>query len=193
MLQELLEFGGRQLIAPIALAVIATWFVRTLFSVHRTKSQHRRDFLELWPTVQAPDDLWIEVAIRHLYGEHLPAAVIRSLQRASQPALALRQISSAWALLAMDDETNEIRWRSRSHQSSGSRAWMTLGLALLYWVLMIVAVALAIVLLNIELMGVMHTFWGVPIMLGGFGMQALIESETLAEADKAVPRWLGVR
>jgi hypothetical protein len=64
VIQELLVASHGTLLVPLALLVALTVLAKGMFSLHRSKSQNRKDFLELWRG-EHPDDLWLEVAGRY--------------------------------------------------------------------------------------------------------------------------------
>lgn len=76
MIQEILKATGGALLVPLAVLLAAMTLAKGLFSLHRSRSQSRKEFLELWHR-DNPDDLWLEVAVRHLVDVYLPASLIR--------------------------------------------------------------------------------------------------------------------
>lgn len=192
MLDRLLDLTGSGAILPIALLVAAGWAIPGFFAFSRSRSQNRRDFLELWRDNPTPDDLWLEAMVRHVFGEWLPASLIRSLLKSPQAGRALLEVGSAWQWLEFNDESLEISWKARRYSSSRNRTLLIALKYLGYGVLMVIALSLAYLLLNSNLTGVKHGLWVFPLMLGGFAIQLSLEASSLFEAGRAVPRWLGL-
>lgn len=92
MIKELIEAGGSGYIIPAVLSVLVLYAVRGAFGLQGRRSQHRKEFLEMWDSSRTQDDLWLEVAVRHLFGTYLPARVIR---------LALAQPDTSQGLLIL--------------------------------------------------------------------------------------------
>ncbi|MEN1971285.1 hypothetical protein WCE34_02895 [Luteimonas sp. MJ204] len=113
MIKELLEASGGRLLLPLAAVLAGVYLARGLFGLSRFRSQSRRDFLELFRDWQQRDDLWLTVAVRHLFGAYLPPALIRRLMAGPQPGRALLEVANAWDLIDLQDDTGEVYWRSR--------------------------------------------------------------------------------
>ncbi|UZW58921.1 hypothetical protein [Lysobacter enzymogenes] len=75
---------GAQALLPLSAFMLLAWLVKGVFTLHRSRGQDRKDFLDLWAKQDQSDDLWLQVAVRHVYGEYLPAAVLRYLIRQPQ-------------------------------------------------------------------------------------------------------------
>jgi hypothetical protein len=60
---------------PLAVIIGATYAVKGAFSMHGSFSQRRRDFLESWQPERAKDTLWLEIAIRQVFGKYIPADI----------------------------------------------------------------------------------------------------------------------
>lgn len=188
MIQELLKANG-DLLLPLALLVATTTLAKGLFGVLRSRSQDRKDFLELWRAVH-PDDLWTEVAVRHLVGEYLPATVIRSLRTSPQAGRALIEVARSWPLLEIDDETSEIRWRhDRYSTPKRRRAWWWIfgtGYFLLFGGGLLTAYFLLVAPTSPPIN------WLYPAIGVVTGLCCLNAQERLQTAGIAVPRWLGL-
>ena len=78
--------------------------------------------LEHWDPKRIDDDLWLEVTIRHLYGTHLPAHVIRTAFAHPHTSQALIDLSGLWLFLDYDSESRSVRWRHRRHQNKPAAA-----------------------------------------------------------------------
>lgn len=121
MLKEILEVGGSGYLIPVLLLIGSLYVTRGIFGLHGRRSQHRREFLELWDSAQSQDDLWLEVAIRHLFGTYMPARVIRLALNQSDKSQALRDLSELWPLLRFNEESHMASWRGRWLRSSKHR------------------------------------------------------------------------
>lgn len=135
MIKELLEASGGRLLLPLAVVLAGVYLARALFGLNRFRSQNRRDFLDLFRGWEQQDDLWLAVAVRHLFGAYLPPALIRRLMAGPQPGRALLEVASAWDLLDMQDETGEVYWRNRLLESEHLRRFAKRSAMVLYVVL----------------------------------------------------------
>ncbi len=194
MISELLAASEGWLLAPILIAIAGTALVKALFVFHGSKSQARREFLELWKRREAEDDLWLEVAVRHLFGDYLPATVIRLLQQRAQAGRALREISECWSLLEIDSETSEVRWCAARHANPRRRRWEQKSFLMAYFLLTFLGLFFAWLLLRAEGMATLDSsiLWIYVFCAVGSGFWCLFRAETLSLANKAVPRWLGL-
>jgi hypothetical protein len=190
VIQELLDAGGDKLLVPLAVVAVLTTFAKGLFSLDRSKSQNRQEFLELW-RADPPDDLWTEVAVRHLIGEYLPASIIRMLRTSPQAGRALGEISEAWPLLEMDDETGGVRWLKPRYASPTKRKKWRLGFNVGYFVLFGAGLFVGYLLL-VAPKPFPAPYWIYPITGMLLGLICLHSGERLKTADRAVPRWLGL-
>jgi hypothetical protein len=114
---EILAAGGPGYLIPAVLFVLVLYSVRGVFGLHGRRSQHRKEFLELWSDDRRHDDLWLEVAIRHLFGTYLPAPIIRLAMTQPDKSQALLDLSELWALLHFDSDTQTVRWLRKRHQT----------------------------------------------------------------------------
>ena len=115
MFKDLISAGGPGLLIPVVLFALLFYAIRGLFGLHGRRSQHRREFLEHWDVKRIDDDLWLEVTIRHLYGTHLPAHVIRTAFAHPHTSQALLDLSELWPLLDYAPETRGVSWRHKRH------------------------------------------------------------------------------
>jgi hypothetical protein len=193
MIEEVLRVGGQKLLIPVLVVAIGTALVKGLFGVHRSKSADRKDFLDLWSRRQSQDDMWLEVAVRHLFGTYLPASLIRSLLQSPQAARSILEISDSWNLLNMDDETNELRWKKERHSQAKNRRRERWAFFAIYFVAMYVAVFFAIKAITTSVGGMPSWIsWVYALFLGGIALWCSSKSDALKIADRAVPRWLGL-
>jgi hypothetical protein len=193
MLDRVLEISGQGAFVPILLLIGVGWMIPGIFAFARSRSSNRRDFLELWKGNPAPDDLWLETMVRHLFGEWLPADVIRSLLSSPQAGRALLEVSAAWSLLAYDDETRIVTWRNWSCATHLRRRFLACAYLAGYLVALPLAFLTAKYFVKLQLAGVEVIFWVYPIGLAMLAVFLAIASVTLSEADKSVPRWLGLK
>lgn len=189
MLTELLKEDGGQWLIPLAIVAAGVVLVKGIFGFSRSRSQDRKDFLDLWAKADKADDLWLQVAVRHLFGDVLPPALIRHFLVHPQGARAIGDLAFAWPFLDMDETTGELRWRSERHYSKRARRWEW-GL----WMAMYVVVALAMfgfaglaALSGKSFMGL--CLWVLAVEAGVFAVRALFKAERLGDAHESVPRW----
>jgi len=121
VINDLISAGGPGLLIPVVLFALLLYAIRGLFDLHGRRSQHRREFLEHWDPKRIDDDLWLEVTIRHLYGTHLPAHVIRTAFAHPHTSQALLDLSELWLFLDYDPETRRVRWQHKRHRNKTSR------------------------------------------------------------------------
>jgi hypothetical protein len=190
VIQELLDASNDKLLIPLAVVAVLTTLAKGLFSLHRSRSQNRKEFLELWRG-DHPDDLWIEVAVRHLVDEYLPASIIRMLRACPQAGRALGEIAESWPLLEMDDETGDVRWCASRYASPLQRKWWGRAFSIGYFVLFGAGLFLGYLLL-VTSQPVPAPVWAYPITGISSGLICLHSADRLKTADRAVPRWLGL-
>lgn len=194
MIDELLNFGGQQALIPVLAAVVGTWLVRGLFGIHRSKSQNRKEFLELWAHGQLQDDIWLEVSVRHLFGTYLPASLIRSLLQSPQAARALLEVSESWDFLDMDDETKEVKWKKERYSDPNKRNWSRRLFSWSYFVCMGLALFIGYLMLATSLGPAYSAVgWVYVFFFAGLAFWCLSKSDGLNTANIAVPRWLGLQ
>ncbi|WP_101927267.1 MULTISPECIES: hypothetical protein [Luteimonas] len=130
MIKDVIAAGGAGFLIPVVLFALLLYAVRGLFGLHGRRSQHRREFLEHWDTKRVDDDLWLEVTIRHLYGTHLPAHIIRSALAHPHTSQALLDLSELWDFFDYDPQTRAVAWKHRRHHNAKTRSllrhWPTL-------------------------------------------------------------------
>lgn len=190
VISNLLAASNGGLLVPLALVIAATVVAKGVFSLHRSRSQDRKEFLDVWGR-DHPDDLWLEVAVRHLSGTYLPAKLIRMLRTSPQAGRAILEIAQSWPLLEMDDTNGDMRWASDRHATSRKRRSRIRALGVGYFVGMGLGGWLGLRFL--EGSGPSHAiFWVYPIAGIMVGMVCLYKAEQLETANRAVPRWLGL-
>lgn len=194
MIEKLIGLADGRFIVPVLLIVASTSLAKAVFGMQRSVSADRKDFLELWSRPADKDDAWVEVAVRHLFGEYLPAAVIRSLLTSPQVGRALREVSAAWPLLEMDDETRQLRWKRGRHSSARRRNNEVKVLNLLYFAL--AGSSLTCVWLGcVGQFSVIGRFncWAYAFLALCGAAFCLVRAGQLESAGKAVRRWLGLQ
>ena len=124
LIKDVIAAGGAGFLIPVVLFALLLYAVRGLFGLHGRRSQHRREFLEHWDAKRIDDDLWLEVTIRHLYGTHLPAHVIRSALAHSHTSKALLDLSELWDFFDYDPETRAVAWKYKWQRNARARSLM---------------------------------------------------------------------
>lgn len=190
-MKELLAVGGSAFLIPAVLFGLILYATRGLFSLHGRRSQQRKEFLELWTGAQDKDDLWLEVAIRHLFGTYMPAHVIRLALNQSDNNQALRDLSELWPLLCFDDAAKTARWRNRVNGSYWYRKFKRYALLSCYVLLPLVAAAMALIAIHSPVGSLASwTYWINAILLLVVAFICLEKSETAAVAERAGDAWL---
>lgn len=123
MFKDMIAAGGPGLLIPIVLFALIIYATRGLFDLHGRRSQHRREFLEHWDPKRADDDLWLEVTVRHLYGQPLPAHVIRTALSHPHCSQALMDLSEIWEFYQYDSDTQTVSWAHTRHKRA-VRTWL---------------------------------------------------------------------
>jgi len=185
MIEKLLDVGGQQLILPILIAIAVLYAARGLLGLHIRLAQRRKEFLELWNSDRSSDDLWLQVAVRHLYGSYLPSSVIRRVMRWPDAAESLLAISELWPMLTVDVQSDRVQWKSSRHERVGNirleRALM-LGL---YVFLATLAFVVATAALRSEALSLTAISYAViAIALGIFSLASLARDDRLGGAIK---------
>jgi len=144
-MSEILAAGGSGYLIPIVLFVLMLYAIRGVFGLHGRRSQHRKEFLDLWSDSRRHDDLWLEVAIRHLFGTYLPAPIIRIAMERPDKSQALLDLSELWPLLHFDPDSRAVRWLHKRHQTIQKRQAGRVLLIAGYFACAIVAILAALV------------------------------------------------
>lgn len=193
MFEEIMKLGGGRLLIPVLVVVVGVTLAKGLFSLQRSRSADRRDFLDVFQTWQGQSNLWLSAAVRHLFGSYLPPSLIRQLMSGRQPGRALLEVSNAWDFLDTDDETEELRWRRPRFASPKFRKRLGLVLTVLYFVLASFALLLAYRTVFFGFSEKMLIVAWAYVGLSAFGaFCCLAYQESLREASKAANRWLGL-
>ncbi|MGH3711068.1 MAG: hypothetical protein ACRDRQ_23855 [Pseudonocardiaceae bacterium] len=193
MIEELLKHASGRLLVPIVVVIAGVTLAKGLFSLQRSRSADRRDFLDVFQTWEGQSDLWLSAAVRHLFGNYLPPSLIRQLMGGRQPGRALLEVSNAWDFLDMDDETQELRWRRRRFASAGFRKKLGWFLTASYFVLGSIGLYLAYLTAFVGFNERSTVIAWVYVALFTFGaFFCLAYQENLHTAGKAANRWLGL-
>lgn len=115
-MQAVLSSLGHWFAVPAALAALAAYGITVLLGLHRSRSQQRLEFLQLWNSVENEDDMKLEVLIRHHFGTYLPASVIRRLCAQDYCAANILELSQLWPLYRYDHRTGSVYWRESSYE-----------------------------------------------------------------------------
>lgn len=135
MIRELIEAGGPGALIPIALAGGAMYVINWLLGFEHRRSERRRQFLELWTKRSETDELWSQVALRHLTGEYLPQTLVDVVMTQSDKAIALTELANVWDYLAISEtQPPQLHWRRRWYESKGRRRLTRLAFNLGYFV-----------------------------------------------------------
>lgn len=121
MIKDVVAAGGAGLLIPAVLFALLLYATRGLFGLHGRRSQHRREFLDIWDPKRADDDIWLEVTVRHLCGTSLPAHVIRTALKHPHSTQALNELSELWQFFDYDPETRHVRWAHARHRRAFRR------------------------------------------------------------------------
>ena len=190
-MKEILEAGGSGFLLPTVLFVLVLYVAKGVFGLHGRRSQHRREFLELWDKARSADDLWLEVSIRHLFGTYLPARVIRLALDQADRSRSLADLSEFWDLLVFDPVDQTVRWKhtlsSRLARSRWGRAFCFAG----YFACAIAAVISSVVAARYGHTSVVGWVYGVFALVIGFAaFLCLSQEETIKSATQAGTRWI---
>lgn len=193
MIEKLLDFGNGKFLIPLVVVMTGITLAKGAFSLVRSRSQDRRDFLDLFRSHDAQSDLWISVAVRHVFGAYLPSSLIRQLMSSPQPGRALFEVANAWDFLEMNDETGELSWRRKRLRSPRVRKVVVRIMFGLYFVSGSLSLYLAY-LCWIGRLGSQNSWiaWVYVAIFGLGAFVALFYGDTLKDADKAARRWLGM-
>jgi len=107
----------------VAIIFAVSILSKALFTLKRSIGQDRKEFLDFWSLQKdKPDDLWLEVAVRHFFGTYLPAGLIRQIIKRHHPARALLDICESWDFFTYDQKSHSVKWKHKWHEKSRNRA-----------------------------------------------------------------------
>ncbi|CAE6709292.1 hypothetical protein XA1311A_06350 [Xanthomonas arboricola] len=191
-IKQLLQIGGLSLAVPMIIIVIGSILVKGGFSLHRSRSTDRKDFLDAFKDIEGRSDLWLCVGVRHLFGKYLPTILIRKLMASKNPGRALLDVSEGWGFFTFDVATSKVRWRNPKNISALTRKRKVLMLNAGYFLSGCPGFLLAYWIVAGKL-GQQHAFvaW-VYVALAAVGAIAcLIKGEQLKDAGRAA-EWLDI-
>jgi hypothetical protein len=145
MLQEIVKTGGGSFLIFGVVFALGFYAVRGVFGLHGRRGQHRKEFLELWSDGRERDALWLQVAVRHVFGAYLPTPVIRLALARPDSSQSLLDVSTLWDLFDYDSVSQKVSWRRAWHASSARRRFARAALMAGYFAAMFAAVASAYV------------------------------------------------
>lgn len=171
-MSEILAIGGSAYLIPAVFFVLVLYVARGLFGLHGRRGQHRKEFLELWDTARTQDDLWLEVAVRHLCGAYLPAYVIRLALKQPDHAQSLFDLAELWPLFRFDREARTVSWQHQRHNTLSKRKFGRVVFLAGYFTFALIAVFVALIAAKFE----PGTFssWVYALCSVVFGVLALI-------------------
>jgi hypothetical protein len=108
----LLRTGGALAYLVLALYALPV-LARGLFALKRSRSQERKEFLELWKDGDKSDDFWLELMVRHCFGEALPAVLIRHVMCLPAAPSKLANLAKSWSWFTYDIRTGRLEWKSK--------------------------------------------------------------------------------
>lgn len=190
-MDKLIELGGRGLLIPAVLAVLVLYAARGLFGWHGRRSQHRKEFLELWDLARSQDELWLEIAVRHWLGTYLPAHIIRLAMSQPDKTQSLIELSELWELIRYDRDTRTAGWLHRRHRTIQKRKAVRVLLIAAYFVSAITAllIAWAASMLGPSLFSGWAYGTG-ALMLGVLAVICLMRDDTMKVAVSVGEEWL---
>lgn len=189
-MKEILAVGGSGYLVPAVLFVLLLYAARGLFGLHGRRSQNRREFLELWDRARAQDDLWLEVAVRHLFGIYLPARIIRLALAQPDRAQSLLDLAELWPLLRFEQESQSVSWRHSRHASHAKRRTGAVVLLAGYFVLALLAILAAVVAFSGDSALVRWVYSLAAVVSGAWAVSFLARRDTIETAVAVGDRWI---
>lgn len=193
MLDQLIKLVDGRLVIPLMFVAVGIPLVRGVFTLSRSRSQNRKEFLELFRRNQDENDFWVTVAVRHVFGAYLPIALIRMLMDGAQPGRALLEVGNSWSFLDVDDASGELRWRRPMFARKDQRRRIVLSLNILYFLAAFASVVLVYLCLAGSFSGLTSAIAWLYVILGlSAAFASLSYADSLRDAGKAAERWLGM-
>ncbi|MEB1261612.1 hypothetical protein [Xanthomonas campestris] len=192
VIKHLLQAGGLSIAVPGVMIVIGSILVKGGFSLHRSRSTDRKDFLDAFKEIEGRSDLWLCVSIRHLFGKYLPTILIRKLMVSQNPGRALLDVSDGWSLFTFDVATSQVHWRNPKNISAITRKRKVLMLNVGYFLLGCPGLFLAYWIVTGKLAQQFAVLAWVYVALAAIGaMACLIKGDQLTDAGRAA-EWLEI-
>lgn len=190
-MREILTAGGSAFLIPTALFALVLYVIRGLFGLHGRRSQSRKEFLELWDATRAQDDLWLEVAVRHLFGTYLPAYVIRLALRQPDKAQSLLDLSELWPLFRFNPESRTVNWWNKRHNTLAKRRIGRIVLVAGYFGCALLAFFTAVVAVKLGPTALLGWACGVcAVLFGVFAFICLFREDTIKVASLVGREWI---
>ncbi|NUO74747.1 MAG: hypothetical protein HOQ32_01910 [Lysobacter sp.] len=192
MLGEVIKAGGGSYLIFAVVFALGLYAVRGVFSVHGRRGQHRKEFLELWADGHPRDALWLQVAVRHMYGEHLPAPVIRLALARPDSSRSLVDLSELWELLEYDGTTQKVRWRQKRHSTSTNRRLMRIAVRVAYFLCAFAGAIGTVVSAHYGPGNASGWIYGLfAAVMFGAAFVCIMREETIAIAARSGDIWVG--
>ncbi|WP_115526957.1 MULTISPECIES: hypothetical protein [Xanthomonas] len=192
VIKQLIQAGGLSLAVPMIIIVLGSILVKGGFSLHRSRSADRKDFLDAFKDIEGRSDLWLCVSVRHLFGKYLPTILIRKLMISQNPGRALLDVSDGWSLFTFDVATSQVHWRNPKNISAITRKRKVLMLNVGYFLLGCPGLFLAYWIVTGKLAQQFAVLAWVYVALAAIGaMACLIKGDQLTDAGRAA-EWLEV-
>lgn len=179
-MDKIIEIGGAGFLIPAVLSVLALYAIRGLFGLHGRRSQHRKEFLELWDSARSQDDFWLEVIVRHLVGVYLPTRVIRLALAQPNRGEALFELAELWPLWRYNPETQKVDWLSNRHRALSKHKAGRPAILFAYFACAIIAVISGVAAANYG----QNTLSG--WVFGAFAMIMVVTAVSLALYDVTI-------
>ncbi len=190
-MREILEIGGAGFLIPTVLFLLVLYGIKGLYGLIGHRSQHRKEFLDLWDPGRAQDDLWLEVIVRHHFGTTLPAGIIRLALAQPDKSQSLFELCELWPLLRYDRETQTVAWHHRWHGNEKTRRLERRITVMLFPVLALAALWYAMSVSTqgpSSVMGWLYAFGG--LAFAAWALIALARHDTLTVATDVGDQWI---
>ena len=191
MLQEIIKTGGGSFLIFAVRFLIGLYAVRGVFGQHGRRGQHRKEFLEMWADGRTRDALWMQTAVRHVFGAWLPTPVIRLALARPDSGQSLVDLSELWSLLEFDSGSQQVRWRRAWHATRARRQAVRVAMQALYFVCAFAAVGGAYVSAyhgTGTVTGWIYGFFAAVMI--GMAFLCLASDDTFAASVRAGDAWV---
>ncbi|GAB3359147.1 hypothetical protein [Lysobacter tyrosinilyticus] len=189
-MEKVLAIGGSGYLIPAVLFILVLYVIRGLFGLHGRRSQHRKEFLELWDATRSQDDLWLEVAVRHLCGAYLPARVIRLALAQPDRSQSLFDLAELWPLFRFDADSQTVSWQHQRHNTLAKRRMGRAVLLAGYFACALIAVLAALVASKSGDSTFAGWVYGVCAVVTGFvAIICLMREDTIKTAASIGDEW----
>jgi hypothetical protein len=103
---------GNWLACSIVCVFAIGFLIKGVFALKTSRSQQRKEFLELWKDGDKSDDFWLELMIRHCFGSALPAALVRRVMQLPASSVKLVDLAFAWSWFDYDPREGRLDWKA---------------------------------------------------------------------------------